>query len=770
MMSTTKYPETLPEVSSQETETPIRRIHVANANFILRRFLSSTGNKVEEFINFHRHTPVDLLKEKFWSPGVTMPEAFALGYWAMAHSMGIKLHSNQLAAGLLMGRSSLIELATGEGKTFAAALPVAWWARHAPKGTVHVATANDYLAERDAELLSPLYSSLGLTCKHRNKDKETLDAYQASIVYSTAQQLGFDFLTDRLAKDANDIKQPGFYGIVVDEADALLIDEARNPLILSGPGGSLGYNWYLGTTWAATLKEGLEYLIDYERKEIILTELGAKSAEAFFHVENLYEHANIANLAYISAKALALYKNGRDYLVDNQEVVLIDPGTGRPLPSRRVQDGIHEALEAHEGLSGDTSTFTYTSVTLPVFFQRYKYFSGMSGTLMDNASELISTYKVPVVSVPTHNPLIRTDKEDLIFATKEQRLLVLIDILKDAQSRRQPVLIGTVSVDASEETAAALSKHNIPHTILNARSLSQEAAIIAKAGLPGQITISTDLAGRGVDIKLGGPDQKYEKEVLEAGGLLVVGLGRHDSRRVDNQLRGRAGRQGAPGVSQFLLALDDDLLKNFGGETTFSFFSRLGSLEKGLSGPGVNNFVAACQAKVEGFLREARDSLRKYDEVISAQRESYWSFRNHVLSYDFQELATLWYSTLMALEKTTSIEEYDSIWPFRDQNLNLETWTENIRRHWEGFEDPVRKMALTHIMLQSTDQAWAFHLRDLESLKSAVSLRSYANIDPLTSFSLDSSDLWDESFRAAIKEATGVIWNLKLANIPDLEK
>lgn len=749
-------------------EVPIHKISDSGAPVRLKFKIARQAKAVWELIPKYKDYSLENLREAFWDKNITKPQAFSIIYWVYIKQLGIYLHTEQLLAALYITEGSLVELATGEGKTFVGGVVLAYWARINPAKTgVHAATANEYLAARDAQTLLPVYEGLGLTAAARIKTTPLEDEYSHNIVYATAQQLGFDFLTDRLAKDRSALRHKGFFAALVDEADALLIDEARNSLILAGPSGANSHDWNLGAAWSRNLREGAHYLVDYERNEAVLTAEGVTSAELFFNIDNLYDNPTIANLAFICMKAKALYKLNKDYIVSNNEIVLIDQATGRPVADRRVQDGIHEALEALERISNRDPSFVYNSITLPMFFQRYTHFGGMSGTLITDASELTQVYGNTVVHIPTHNKLIRKDNKDILFSSKENLNKTLVSILKEAKSKGQPVLIGTVSVQDSENLSAYLAAAGVEHTLLNAKSLESEADIIARAGNPGTITVSTDIAGRGVDIKLGGQFGKYYNEVVEAGGLKVIGVGRHEERRVDDQLRGRSGRQGEVGETQFLVSLDDEVLKNFGGERITKVLEQVGDLITGASGPSIDSFVSKCQSRVSGYFREARDSLWDYDRVINSQRESYWALRDRILENNLPENISLWYAILAEISVKLEPRAYETMWPHADVALTLANFKDRVKDHWGDFSEDVMNKALTHILLQSTDLAWATHIRDLEALKVSVTLRNYAGIDPLSSFSLDASELWESSLRASFVEATGVIWKYNLEIIPE---
>jgi preprotein translocase subunit SecA len=616
---------------------------------------------------------------------------FAVVREAARRVLGQHMYPAQVLGGLVIADGCIAEMATGEGKTLTATLPAVWFALHG-RG-VHVATANDYLATHGADTLRPVYALLGLTvaaATGADASEERAAAYRADITYSTAQQFGFDYLTDNLVDRLEAKVQRGRFAAVVDEADSLLIDEARTPLIISAPDTAPRPEWAPYTAVVAALTED-QFIVDDESETVYLTEDGTRQIEVTLGLSDLHTNPAAAHRVFAALKARALFARGKDYLIttgpDGEPgIVIVDPHTGRPQATRRFQDALHEALEAKEGLRVRPASKTTAAVTLQAFFTMYTHLGGMTGTAMTEAEELATTYRTPVVGVPTHYPVARIDQPDLLYRTVEDKLAAVVAEVTTRQAAGQPVLIGTLSVVESEQVSARLTAAGVPHRVLNARHHAAEATVVAQAGRAGAVTVATNMAGRGVDIRLGGDPaglavqevgpaptgsvagsadaeaydqwrteltaatERWEKvcrderqAVLAAGGLYVLGTGRNISRRIDLQLRGRSGRQGEPGESRFFLSCDDDLVATFGGPAIGALVAQAAPT------PGAPvahrmliSVVERAQRKVEAIHAEQRRDLLDYDKVLAAQRLAVYGWRDRVLAAPFGALLERW--------------------------------------------------------------------------------------------------------------------------------
>src|SRR6266536_4873310 len=608
-----------------------------------------------------------------------LPEAFAIVREASVRSTGMRHFDVQLIGGIVLHQGKIAEMRTGEGKTLVATLP-AYLNSLTGRGGVHVITVNDYLASRDAEWMGQIHRFLGLEvgCIQNDMDDfERQAAYAADITYGTNNEFGFDYLRDNMKFDLATCVQPGHYYAIVDEVDSILIDEARTPLIISGPSEESTDKYYQANAIIPQLQRGEElaegqktgdYIVDEKNHSAVLTEEGVDKAERLLGVGNLYDPSNMELLHCVeqALKAHTLYRLDNQYVVQDGEVIIVDDFTGRLMKGRRWSDGLHQAVEAKEGVKIERENQTLATITLQNYFRLYEKLSGMTGTAETEAAEFQSTYKLDVVVIPTHMPMIRTDSSDVIYRTLPEKWDAVIEEIKDCYERGQPALVGTVSVENSELIARRLLKESVPHNVLNAKYHEREAEIIAQAGRKGAVTIATNMAGLGTDILLGGnpdfmareflkedeidPDEATDeqwsavfaraKRIIEAeheevvglGGLHIVGTERHESRRIDNQLRGRAGRQGDPGSSRFFLSLEDDLMRIFAGDKVKALMQRLG-MEKGVAieSKMVSKRIASAQKSVEGRNFEARKHLLEYDDVMNKQRETIYGLRRQLM-------------------------------------------------------------------------------------------------------------------------------------------
>ncbi|RME57813.1 MAG: preprotein translocase subunit SecA [Candidatus Dadabacteria bacterium] len=592
------------------------------------------------------------------------PEAFAVVREASKRTLGMRHFDVQIIGGHVLHQGKIAEMKTGEGKTLVATL-AAYLNALEEKG-VHIVTVNDYLAKRDAEWMGQIYKFLGLSVGvvySGMEDSEKKAAYQADITYGQNNEFGFDYLRDNLKFSLEDMYQRGHHYAIVDEVDSILIDEARTPLIISGPAEDATELYYKIDKIIPKLKEGKDYEIDLKSKQPTLTEEGVAHVEKLLNIENLYDPQNIDILHHVNQalKAHTTLKRDVDYVVKDGQVIIVDEFTGRLMPGRRWSDGLHQAVEAKEGLKIARENITLASITFQNYFRMYEKLSGMTGTADTEAAEFKEIYGLDVVVVPTNEPMIRDDQSDEVYRTRKEKYEAVVNLIKELHQKGQPVLVGTISIEQSETLSRLLTKEGIPHNVLNAKHHEREAEIIAQAGRLGAVTISTNMAGRGTDIMLGGnpeflaaaeagtkdksdPDyqaalkkykeicQKEKEEVIKAGGLFVIGTERHESRRIDNQLRGRSGRQGDPGASRFFVSLEDDLMKRFGGEGMQNLMQKFGWQEGlALNGRLISRTIENAQKRVEAFHFEARKHITEYDDVLNKQRQVVYDLRHRIL-------------------------------------------------------------------------------------------------------------------------------------------
>ncbi|HEX8920484.1 MAG TPA: preprotein translocase subunit SecA, partial [Pyrinomonadaceae bacterium] len=607
-----------------------------------------------------------------------LPEAFATVREASVRSTGMRHFDVQMIGGLVLHEGKIAEMRTGEGKTLVATLP-AYLNALTGRGGVHVITVNDYLASRDAEWMGQIHRFLGLEvgCIQNDMDDfERQAAYAADITYGTNNEFGFDYLRDNMKFDLATCVQRGHYFAIVDEVDSILIDEARTPLIISGASDEATDKYYKADAIIPQLKRGEEkekvktgdYVVDEKQHTAVLTEEGVDKAERLLGVGNLYDPSNMEMLHCVeqALKAHTLYKLDHQYVVQDGEVIIVDDFTGRLMKGRRWSDGLHQAVEAKEGVKIEKENQTLATITLQNYFRLYEKLSGMTGTAETEAAEFHSTYKLDVIVIPTNQPMVRKDKSDVIYRTLPEKWDAVVEEIKECHEKGQPTLVGTVSVENSELIARRLQKAGVPHNVLNAKYHEREAEIVAQAGRKGAVTIATNMAGRGTDILLGGnpeflaremlkkqeidpdeaTDEQFEealaqtkriveeehKEVVGVGGLHIIGTERHESRRIDNQLRGRAGRQGDPGSSRFFLSLEDDLMRIFAGDRVKALMQRLG-MEKGVAieSKMVSKRIEGAQKSVEGRNFESRKHLLEYDDVMNKQRETIYGLRRQLM-------------------------------------------------------------------------------------------------------------------------------------------
>ena len=725
-------------------------------------------------------------------------EVFAMVREAGKRVLNMRHFDVQLVGGMVLHEGKIAEMKTGEGKTLVATLPVVLNAILG-KG-VHVVTVNDYLAQRDANEMGKLYDFFGLTTGvvvNGMEDYERKKAYECDVTYGTNSEFGFDYLRDNMAYEWEQKVQRGHYYAIVDEVDSILIDEARTPLIISGPANKRVEDYVRADKVAKQLEKDKHFTIDEKDKVVLLTEEGIKKAEELFGVDNLYtpENAVLAHHLDQALKANYLFKEGRDYIVRKGEVLIVDEFTGRIAEGRRFSEGLHQALEAKEGVEIQEESQTFAETTYQNYFRLYEKLAGMTGTAQTEATEFLEIYGLEVISIPTNKPIARKDLNDLVYKTEEEKFEAVVNKVKELHKKGQPVLIGTTSVQKSEYLSNLLKKAGIPHTVLNAKHHEKEAEIIAQAGRKGAVTVATNMAGRGVDIKI-------DDEVRELGGLYIIGTERHESRRIDNQLRGRSGRQGDPGVSQFYLSLEDDLLRIFGSDRIKNIMDRLG-IQRGehIDSKIVSRAIENAQKKVETMHFEARKHILKYDDVANEQRKVIYSFRDQILNPEFDihskidemredfveyilQQAEIFEHSLpeeIDLEKLRAVlKEYTDI-DFSEDELKGKDYSELkeylIERLKNALEEKFKEASKEDIerikrqvLLQVLDESWRDHLYMMDILKTGIGLRGYNQKDPLVEYKKESFDLFQELIQRIKVESMKILHKLQIEyQMPEID-
>jgi len=721
-----------------------------------------------------------------------LPEAFAAVREASARTLKMRHFDVQLIGGMVLHQGKIAEMKTGEGKTLVATLPV-YLNALAGKG-MHIVTVNDYLARRDTEWMGHIYRFLGLqvgTILHGLTDAERQSAYAADITYGTNNEFGFDYLRDNMKFERRSLVQRELNYAIVDEVDSILIDEARTPLIISGPAEKSTDLYYQVNSLIPRLVRDRDFSVDEKARTSTLTEEGVARCEKLMQVENLYDPQCIELLHHINQalKAHALFKRDVDYIVKDGEVIIVDEFTGRLMPGRRYSEGLHQALEAKEEVKIENENQTLATITFQNYFRMYQKLAGMTGTADTEAAEFKKIYNLDVMVVPTHRPMIRIDNSDVIYKTKREKYEAVLDEIEQLNALGQPVLVGTISIDVSEQLSKKLKARGIPHEVLNAKHHEKEAQIVAMAGQRGAVTISTNMAGRGTDIVLG-------EGVVDLGGLHILGTERHESRRIDNQLRGRSGRQGDPGSSRFYLALEDDLLRIFGGERITGFMEKLGMQEgEPIEHTLISRAIENAQSKVEGHNFDIRKHLIEYDDVMNQQRVVIYGQRREILTgKDLRpELMEMIRETAGRIADTFTAEkthpEYwdlkalsDAVYKqfnFRPEGLTPEAveamtpeglagmLAEEAVRIYEGREaaigaDTYRR--LEHVvMLQTIDNLWKDHLLSMDHLKEGIGLRGYAQQNPLLVYKKEGFEMFQALMDRIEEETLAILFRIQIA-------
>ena len=757
--------------------------------------------------------------------GETLDDLVAEAYAAVRETakrrLGMRHFDVQLIGGLALHQGKVAEMKTGEGKTLVATLPL-YLNALAGKGA-HLVTVNDYLARRDARWMGAVYHALGLTVgclQHEasyvyepgipagSGNLEDLravprkQAYGVDITYGTNNEFGFDYLRGNMAPDrerqvqrhlpspesagrASDAQaQPGLHYAIVDEVDNILIDEARTPLIISGPAQESTQHYQTFAQAVLRLKEGADFKIEHKERQAILTDAGISNIERLLKIDNLYDPANFALTHFVEngLRAQFVYQRDRDYVVQQGEVVIVDEFTGRLMPGRRYADGLHQAIEAKERVEVQRETITYATITLQNYFRLYRKLAGMTGTALTEAEEFHKVYGLDVVAVPTNMPVVREDQTDLVYKSEKAKFKAAVDEIADLHHKGRPVLIGAASIEKSEEISRLIQRHGVPHEVLNAKNHEREAHIVAEAGRPGAVTVSTNMAGRGTDIILGGDPAGFDSpgewqashdRVVSLGGLYVIGTERHDSRRIDNQLRGRSGRQGDPGATRFYGSLEDDIIKRFGGNTIGRIVNAALPDDTPLESGLLTRTMEMTQSKVEAHYFDIRKHLVEYDDVVNVQRAVIYSQRQRVLDEadvkpNVQEMVESEISEVVGLHLAGEREEWDAevflaalgaVMPLPQgfdeafvfdrtaaevEEAALEAAADLYARREAEFDADVMRALERAVLLQTTDRLWVQHLTQMSDLRQGIGLYAYGQRDPLVMYKKEGHERFND--------------------------
>jgi len=764
-----------------------------------------------------------------------LPHAFAVVREASKRTLGLRHFDSQLLGGISLAEGNIAEMKTGEGKTLVATLPV--YLNYIMGNKAVLVTVNDYLARRDAEWMRPIYEFLGLKVGIVNSNQETKEksyAYDSDVIYATNNELGFDYLRDNMAHSVEERVQCSLDFAIIDEVDSILIDEARTPLIISGPTSESSDSYQKIKKFMPHLKkqlrEGTEeeplldheighYLIDEKNRTIELTDDGYILVEGLLdeasmlgESDGLYSVSNLKIMKFVQAtlRANFLYQKNVHYLVRNNEVLLIDEHTGRTMPGRRMSEGVHQALECKENVPIQRESQTLASTTFQNFFRLFSTLSGMTGTADTEAVEFRQIYGLDVVIIPTNVPMIREDHNDLVFLTTKAKYIALVDEIESLREKSSPILVGTVSVESSEEVSGYLKERNIPHQILNAKQNEKEAEVIANAGKPGMVTIATNMAGRGTDIVLGGRKEDQSEEdwkknndiVLKSGGLHILGTERHESRRIDNQLRGRSGRQGDPGYSRFFLSLEDDLLRLFISDNRRALFERIGMGDDHIEHKMLSRGIENAQKRIENRNFDARKNLLEYDDVSNDQRQAIYSLRNQLLEEEnisqtidelliseFKRISNLYIpeESIESQWRTEELQEFLLVnygigndihsTVQNDKSLIPETIAELItnksievyKNKYDSFGE-TRLLLEKQVMLQVLDVHWKEHLAEIDHLRGSVGLRAYAQKNPKNEFKQEAYSMFEIMLDTIDAETIRALFSIELVSKNQLDE
>lgn len=773
--------------------------------------VDSLAEKMKKLTDEDLRMKTDEFKERL-EKGETLnsilPEAFAVCREADERVLGLRPFFVQIVGGIVLHHGDIAEMKTGEGKTLVATMPV-YLNALTGKG-VHVVTVNDYLAKRDANQMGKVYRFLGLTVgciTGESTPEERKEAYNCDVTYGTNTEFGFDYLRDNMATDIDECVQRELNYAIVDEVDSILVDEARTPLIISGAGDEDVSNYTNADKFVKVrVREG-DYAIDEKTKQIALTDSGVKKMEKFFGIKNISDPENLALNHYVNQaiRANFIMQKDVDYIVRDDEILIVDEFTGRIMNGRRFSNGLHQAIEAKEYVSVGSESKTLATITIQNFFRMYQKLSGMTGTAKTEEEEFMEIYNMRVIVVPTNRPVVRKDNEDIVYATEEVKYDAIVEKIKEIHKTGQPILVGTTSVEKSEIISDRLKKAGIPHNVLNAKNHEQEAMIIAQAGHSDSVTIATNMAGRGTDIVLGGnPDDLYnpdpdaeeetpeqikakkerlkcacevdKQKVLELGGLFIIGTERHESRRIDNQLRGRSGRQGDPGETVFFVSLEDDLMKRFGGDKMKAMLSRLGADKDPIHSKSLTKSIRSAQKKIEGQNFASRKYVLQYDDVVNKQRHVIYTERQKILKQgDMKEtvLEMIRSTTSGIVNAITEEHKYPEEWDYEalnsalqefcvllpeyemDKNLTAEELAEIVSRDavqlYEDKEKKIKPELLRgverEIMLQIIDMNWMEHIDAMDQLKEGIGLRAIGQMDPALEYAKEGFELFERMLK-----------------------
>jgi preprotein translocase subunit SecA len=719
-----------------------------------------------------------------------LPEAFAVVREASTRILGMTPYYVQLIGAIALHQGNIAEMKTGEGKTLVATMPL-YLNALAGQGA-HLVTVNDYLAKRDAEQMGLLYNFLGLSVGlniNGLNPEEKKEAYAADITYGTNSEFGFDYLRDNMVLYKEEMVQRPLSFAIVDEVDSILVDEARTPLIISGNAEKSTDLYVRANQFARLLSEKQDYTVDLKTKSVQLTEEGMTKAENFFGIKNLYDYTNVQINHHVSEamKAHAIMHLDQDYVVKDGEIIIVDPFTGRLMQGRRYSEGLHQAIEAKESLEIQSESKTLATITLQNFFRMYHKLSGMTGTAKTEEEEFQSIYNMDVIEIPTNKPMIRVDNADLIYKTQKGKFKAVVDEITTLYHRGQPVLVGTVAVETSELISKLLKRHGIPHNVLNAKNHAREAEIIENAGQTGSVTIATNMAGRGTDIKLG-------EGVADLGGLFILGTERHESRRIDNQLRGRSGRQGDPGESRFYLSLEDDLMKRFGSDKMKAWMEKIGMDDTSpIESKLVSKSVESAQKRVEGNNFDARKQLLKFDDVMRQQREIIYKQRMEVLESknlrpDVEGMIKLVIENIVHAH--TPEKEVPEEWDLQAviDYLNAKIFNEGVLtlkdldgKDPEEMIDDLYAKALARydekeeqftsermrefervITLRTVDTKWMDHIDAMEQLREGIYLRAYGQVDPYRAYNIEGFKMFEEMVASIDEEIVNFLMKAEI--------
>lgn len=773
--------------------------------------VDSLAEKMKNLTDEELRMKTDEFKERL-KKGETLnsilPEAFAVCREADERVLGLRPFFVQIVGGIVLHHGDIAEMKTGEGKTLVATMPV-YLNALTGKG-VHVVTVNDYLAKRDANQMGKVYRFLGLTVgciTGESTPEDRKEAYNCDVTYGTNTEFGFDYLRDNMATDIDECVQRELNYAIVDEVDSILVDEARTPLIISGAGDEDVSNYTNADKFVKVrVREG-DYAIDEKTKQIALTDSGVKKMEKFFGIKNISDPENLALNHYVNQaiRANFIMQKDVDYIVRDDEILIVDEFTGRIMNGRRFSNGLHQAIEAKEYVSVGSESKTLATITIQNFFRMYQKLSGMTGTAKTEEEEFMEIYNMRVIVVPTNRPVVRKDNEDIVYATEEVKYDAIVEKIKEIHKTGQPILVGTTSVEKSEIISDRLKKAGIPHNVLNAKNHEQEAMIIAQAGHSDSVTIATNMAGRGTDIVLGGnPDDLYnpdpdaeeetaeqikakkerlkcacevdKQKVLELGGLFIIGTERHESRRIDNQLRGRSGRQGDPGETVFFVSLEDDLMKRFGGDKMKAMLSRLGADKDPIHSKSLTKSIRSAQKKIEGQNFASRKYVLQYDDVVNKQRHVIYSERQKILKQgDMKEtvLEMIRSTTSGIVNVITDEHKYPEEWDYEalnsalqefcvllpeyemDKNLTAEKLAEIVSHDavqlYEDKEKKIKPELLRgverEIMLQIIDMNWMEHIDAMDQLKEGIGLRAIGQMDPALEYAKEGFELFERMLK-----------------------